>query len=364
MSSIKSKIRRLKNVLSCLFLVFSFINCSQISRENIIYGELTESKKDDTIHFTSGLIDQKYFDLPKLTAKVINGKFQLPDKITYPHLYLINLQSEKGDLLFRNGDYYLDSLTTSIRVDSVGECSEVIGPTHREFTTKFRQFFLGKNSTCTEQSISHLRIFNGIEFDIKLKEYVVENPDSFVALWNLVDRFNYAGYQPIHGEILSSFSEKMKTKKLWLNLSTDIKQVRIKENALFPVLSLKDINLKYVDFKLPDSNFILIDYWFSNCRPCLEMYPDLKAIYDTHERSEFEIISISTDKTKNIPRWKKAVNDLNLNWTHLLDENSVESRKDFIRTFPTTFLLNNKGVVIKKNPTIPELQKFLEKENR
>ena len=144
----------------------------------------------------------------------------------------------------------------------------------------------------------------------------------------------------------------------------DMKQVRIKENGLFPLLSLKDINLKHVDFKLPDSNFILIDYWFSNCRPCLEMSPDLKAIYDTHELSNFEIVSIFTHKTKNIPRWKKVINDLNLNWTHLLDENSVESRKDFIRTFPTTFLLNNKGGSNKKNPTIAELQKFLEKENQ
>lgn len=73
----------------------------------------------------------------------------------------------------------------------------------------------------------------------------------------------------------------------------------------------------------------------------------------------FEIVSISRDKTNKIQDWKDTIKKRNFNWVHYLDENGIETAELHITSWPTTFLIDNKGAVIEKNITSKKLEKIL-----
>ncbi|WP_228377054.1 TlpA family protein disulfide reductase [Chryseobacterium sp. FH2] len=195
---------------------------------------------------------------------------------------------------------------------------------------------------------------------LKLKEqdllynYSKLNPNSIILFWEIVDRIEKDGYDK-------------KYELIFNNLSKEIKQSfpgKILYNQ-FTILQ-ENIEGNLFKFKINNTNitvskkFTLIDFWFSHCKACLEEMPKYKSIYKKYKNNDFEIIGISTDRTNYIDDWKKVINEKDLPWLNLLDENSVEAQKYNINKFPTTFLLDKEGRIIKKDISPEELEKFLD----
>lgn len=353
----------------CKTLFFLFgIFCSSIlmsqnqlksANNTFIKGELLFNKLSDTLIFSTGsTIDSKFYNEPRIEASVINSKFSMVMQAPYPQLYTLSFQSEKDSIASWGGDYFIDSSTTSIAIDYVAGCSKLSGNTNLEYKTKFLPFMIEGEYTCRLSFIEFLRMEN-IKFDSKLLEYTKKNPDSYVALWTLIHIVSNDGYSVLFETILNSFSNKMKESRLWNLLKEDLDSVRIRIGKVFPALNLKNEQLSDVELELPKSKYTLIDYWFSSCRPCLKGFPVMKQIYKEYKSKGFEIIGISTDRTKRISKWKDTIEEYDINWIHYLDENGIESKSDKIFSFPTTYLLDKNGNVIKKNISIDELEAFL-----
>jgi alkyl hydroperoxide reductase subunit AhpC len=94
----------------------------------------------------------------------------------------------------------------------------------------------------------------------------------------------------------------------------------------------------------------------------MEKLPTYKVLYNQYKNKGFQIISISGDRRKDIVKWKKIIQDNQLNWQHVIDIDGNDSKKYNITTFPSTFLLDSKGRIIKMNFSTDELKLFL-KEN-
>lgn len=345
-----------------LFIAIIFFNCTNaqtsLEKKTHIEGEILYDRLEDTIVFSNDFIPAKFYDISHLEACVSHKKFNLDLNVQYPQLYTLRFTSERGKISAWGGDYFIDSTTTYIVIDSIVGCSNVIGKTYLEYKNIFLPFMLDNNYDCKLSIIELLR--NKDEnFDQKLLQYTIDNPNSYVALWALIKIVNSEGYSLIYETILNSFSDQMKKNVLWKILKEDLNSIRIKLNEKFPVLDLKSQELVDVKLKLPKTKFILIDYWFNNCRPCLEKFPKIKEIYNKYQTKGFEVIGISVDRTKNIPKWQERIGELNLTWINYLDENGMESIKDKIYSFPTTFLLNEKGQIIKKNIELDELEDIL-----
>jgi len=87
--------------------------------------------------------------------------------------------------------------------------------------------------------------------------------------------------------------------------------------------------------------------------------PKYKPIYDKYRTKGFEIVSISTDGSEKITDWKRVIEEKEFDWKHYLDLGGDETHKMKIRTFPTTFLIDTDGNVIKKDIASEDLEKFL-----
>lgn len=344
----------LRFFLVCKLLVYS--NAAFSQKRNVIEGRVLNKVEKDTVLFVTGMLDKKYYEFPEIFAVVIDNKFRIKKTFSYPHRYFLAWASERNNVPFHSESFFLDNSTKTI---TVGLKNETVGNSSLEFTKKFIPYML-KGTNVVE--IETYEYEHGLEFDSKLVSYIRQNPDSYVALWFLIERFEDAGFSKVYEEAIDLFSDKMKTGKLWGIISKEIKNTRIRQNEKFPQFVLKDIDLKSEKIILPEKKIVLIDFWFSRCKPCLAQLPKLKEIYERFaSTNKFEIIGISTDKTINIDLWKKRVSDNQLKWKSFLDENAFESDKEKIRSFPTNFLVDANGVVIKKNISLLDLEEFLNK---
>jgi thiol-disulfide isomerase/thioredoxin len=338
-------------------VIFITIISSATAQNKVIAKGTVEDKKyyNDTIMMRSNIFSTNYHESLDLSAPIDNGVFAINTTLSYPHMYHIAFKSEADIYPYKLGAYFIDPSTTSIEVDKKYTAMNVNGKTAVEYTNKFVPFILGKRDTILDIHLYE----NGPAFDLKLEQYAKSNPNSYVALWFLIERFNMDGYKKSYNAILNSFSGDIKADKLWKIVNGEFSKIRIKENEMFPALSLKNSVLQPEVSSLPEAKYTLIDFWFSRCKPCLAQVPAWRAIYDKYASKGFNIINISTDKTENIEIWKKRVVEYGLIWKNYLDENGKEAFSEKIFLYPTNYLLDKNGIVLQKNISPEDLEKLL-----
>jgi peroxiredoxin len=346
-----------------IILILISVSCKKLSDTSAITGNTGNPNQQDSILFHNGIIGDDYYAIISKSSKVENGRFTLSkDDLYYPHLYFASFKSEEGEILFREEEYYLDSSTTSVNTGVNEDCKNIIGPTHLEYTEEFKPFIFGNKYNCKKDNLTFFKLQNGIEFDKKLHEYTIKNPDSYVALWNLIERFNSNGYLKKYEEILISFSNEIKSGTLWKILAKKINSTKIRIDEKFPPISFQNEKLEFENLELPEDKYILVYYWFSKCQPCIKSFPRLKMLHSAYyDTDKFEILAISVDKTENIKLWKQKIQEYNLDWVHYLDQNGLQSQKDQIKFYPTNFLIDRSGIVLEKNISFTRLESFLEK---
>jgi len=328
-----------------------------------IRGEITgKTIAEDSLFFVRGEIDQKYFARPLPPARITNNAFRVAATVAYPQMWRILLKSDKPLRIYRDGEYFIDASTSRVTADYVAqECNQVDGATATEYRNRFIPFFsaVGTPSDCHQSGFDGLARDRATRFDTTLYRYVQANPASYVALWWLIERFSKFGHSQLREQTVAIFASQVKASAPWQVLHTDMQHVLIKQGAPFPSFPVQGVAQNALPLPLPQAQYTLVDFWFSHCRPCLESFPALKDLYATYQAKGFEIVSISTDPTEDIPLWHKRITTYALPWPQYLDENAVAATKSKVHMFPATFLLDHAGNVLLRDITPEELAKFL-----
>jgi thiol-disulfide isomerase/thioredoxin len=99
---------------------------------------------------------------------------------------------------------------------------------------------------------------------------------------------------------------------------------------------------------------LTLDFWASWCGPCIKGIPDIKNIYNKHNKN-LKIIGISLDQNKE--DWQKAVNEHQIEiWpqilsNYVLDNNYFRNEMDLteiynVKIIPTYIFIDMQGKVI------------------
>lgn len=195
------------------------------------------------------------------------------------------------------------------------------------------------------------------ELDIK---YVKDNPNSLISA-NILS-------------IYSSTWGKEKSSELYQNLSAEMKNSSYGKNIKGFISLNKDIKIggQFADFEQANTSgkmvklsnikakYILLEFWGSWCVTCREENPNLVKTYTAYKNKGFEILGVAADNNKE--QWLKAIKDDKLPWENVSDlkgDKNVAALIYGINSFPTNFLINEKGVIIAKNLRGDNLSKKL-----
>ena len=108
-------------------------------------------------------------------------------------------------------------------------------------------------------------------------------------------------------------------------------------------LSLTDLGGQPASIAAMKGKVLLIDFWATNCPPCLAEFPKLKQLYaDKHEEG-FEVLGISLDDSPEIVESFQA--RAKLPWKLVCEAEQVrQAREKYrVRTIPSLFLVGRDG---------------------
>ena len=115
--------------------------------------------------------------------------------------------------------------------------------------------------------------------------------------------------------------------------------------------ALVDKTLKGAAISLDDyqGKVVLLDFWATWCKPCLEEIPSILRNYNKYHAQGFEVIAISADTSETALRSYVEKHDLPWPQIYGPDKNTLTTYG--LRAFPTSFLIGKDGTIAAINPS-------------
>ncbi len=91
---------------------------------------------------------------------------------------------------------------------------------------------------------------------------------------------------------------------------------------------------------------ILVCFWATWCKPCIEELKAYNKIYQEYKKRGFTIIAISTDSERSIAKVKPFISSMNYKFPVLLDPNSEIARRYYARVMPYSVIIDQEGNIL------------------
>jgi cytochrome oxidase Cu insertion factor (SCO1/SenC/PrrC family) len=329
------------------------------------------------------LTDSSFYPkgINSLSAQVKNGRFSFQGYLPYPQGF---------ELVYSSS--YLSSLfviekgiqSMSINIDSNRTTPVVRNQVMKEYTeyknmwkTLIAKETLLYHTWDSLDKVYQRKLPKNIELELRAKQkayyaesdqnllkYVTAYPNSYLAFWKFIRLSSFSGHEKIFDSIFNQLSDSLKNTYAGRVLSKNlyIGGTLGMGKRFPPLICISDQGKNLDNASFLKNQYTLIDFWYSNCGPCIAQFPTSKYLYDKYKGSGFEIVGVSTDKEKYKTDWQNAIKKYQLLWPQYWDINGVESTKMSINAFPTNFLLDKEGMIIRKNISRVELEEFLLKQ--
>lgn len=182
------------------------------------------------------------------------------------------------------------------------------------------------------------------EFKQLLKSIRLKEPEPTIALaQSIAAQAQLAGKSELATEVFEALSTAYFLNAFVRNYSSR----QIDKYSFFgktpTPLTGSDTHGKPIDLSQHVGKVVLIDFWATNCPPCLKELPRLKRIYAKHHDKGFEIIGVSLDEEPSVVnRFQKQ---MKLPWSTIMNQSLKPAAKEQfkVKTIPSLFLVNRQG---------------------
>lgn len=133
----------------------------------------------------------------------------------------------------------------------------------------------------------------------------------------------------------------------------------VKENAY---IDITGVTLDGTELSLSDlvgkTDYVLLDFWASWCRPCRQFIPVLRDFYNRFGGDRLEILSCSVDQDE--AAWREAMNEERLPWPCMREDENHDCATPYNVLFiPHIVLIDREGNIVGENMEEPELEAIL-----
>jgi thiol-disulfide isomerase/thioredoxin len=264
-----------------------------------------------------------------------------------------------GMHVYVSSGFFIDAGAQSIVCDinSPGVIPKIDNITMREYLNQYRSSAYQTMDTMTIYTMQ-----DSLEKRY-LHRYAKEHSDSYVALW-MISHYLIYGYDDIVDSAFNLLSSDIQSSNTGISVKRDLAQLALtglgKQFPKMVVWSLagKSNTLNYLS---SNPKFILIDFWFSHCGPCIEQFPDYVQLVKKYQDKGFKMIGISSDtSTADIALWKNIIQTSSLNWIqYRTNKETMINLHIFLA--PWNFLLDRNGRILARHMSTKEMADFLQK---
>ncbi len=114
-----------------------------------------------------------------------------------------------------------------------------------------------------------------------------------------------------------------------------------------PDFTLENLDGNLVElYKEVGDGPILLSFWATWCKPCIEELNEYKQIYSDYKDQGFKMYAISTDDENSVAKVKPLVKSKGYSFPVLLDTNSDAVRLYYAQSIPYSVILDKKGMII------------------
>ncbi|MBI5220194.1 MAG: redoxin domain-containing protein [Bacteroidia bacterium] len=231
---------------------------------------------------------------------------------------------------------------------------------------------LFRTNAYTSKALSFLVLFNNRrlpplqqeEAFIQAVDIILPKARAYPNTYDLILNFFMAGFENFKFEkVLAHISANYKAESSCENQerkSTLQKRLDSYQHLAIgkkvPPLKMIDMNNKTVTLDDFTTEYTLILFWASWCPHCVEMFPEIKKMYDSQNPKKIEILAISLDTNKTA--WNDYLKKGGYSWINCCDFKSWDGKvaDDYcIYATPTMFLLDRKKIILAKPTTLYEL---------
>ncbi|WP_373726416.1 redoxin domain-containing protein [Bacteroides heparinolyticus] len=198
--------------------------------------------------------------------------------------------------------------------------------------------------------------------NVKVLEAVEANIDNAFGI-QLLESVSFAYDAEKLLPILEKVPEKYSKKESIVRIKEDLnKKMQLAVGKNMPDITMNTpegtpLSLGEVVAK---NKYTLVDFWASWCGPCRQEMPHVVKAYAAYRAKGFEVLGVSLDE--NAEDWKKAIKDLGMAWPQMSDLKgwkSAASEVYAIRSIPSTFLVDQNGVIVARDLRGDALEKKL-----
>ncbi|MCK4308146.1 TlpA family protein disulfide reductase [candidate division WOR-3 bacterium] len=123
--------------------------------------------------------------------------------------------------------------------------------------------------------------------------------------------------------------------------------------------TLKDLEGNEYTLSGQKGKVVIIDFWATWCRPCLQSIPIFISLYDKYKDRGLLVLGVGLDKEESLRKFAKRYN---ISYPILVGNQEV-ARKYGVQAIPTTCIIDKSGNLAKKHiGLVPGMQKVLEEE--
>lgn len=182
-------------------------------------------------------------------------------------------------------------------------------------------------------------------------------PDSLVFLYSFTESDDKC-IDKLFGDFNEEKIQLVEMPGLSPSKTTDVKSIKFPKNKLITKYNTKKSMIEYVEKSKEE--IILIDFWASWCKPCIEEFKYLTELYNEIADIGVRFIGINIDKAKDFEKAQKIIETHKLQWDQLYDfEFTNEKWKGIdLNGIPRLLIINKKGKIIEYDAPRPSSDKL------
>ena len=365
----------MKKIIIIVTGVLFFVNEVVAQNSFVVNGNIEGLKNDSVIFFIKKFNKtNNTVKADTIITKAKNGTFQLEGAMPSPTMvYTVigGLRSRK------NFSFYLEKGQIEIKgsVDSLEQTSITGSPNNEDYTAHRDVENKIYNSVKLLQQEIKDKAANDKELERKLTTeiyklrdsvkrvryaFIKSHPHSFASsiyLYVLQDNIPVDQLESLY----TAFSDEIKDSEYgYIIREKIVARKRTAIGNIAPDFASTDTSGRMVGLKEYKGKYVLLDFWASWCVPCRQENPYLIEAYKKFKDKGFTIVSISLDD--NAQKWKMAIVQDKLVWTHLSDLNAFNNKvaKLYgVQPIPDNFLISPDGKIIERGLRGEDLEKKL-----